>query len=154
MTPQREILPVVTEQILALHPDCSIILIGSVSRAEERPESSDLDLNVFFPTEPTPSIWIDEENRWQLQVKQTIGGIRIDVAWETLNYLEEHMKTDGPFWIISCGEIVHDPSKRIEPCLQVARDWTERNAELCQQLEVDFRAAKAKQLARRNANGK
>ena len=149
MTPQRKLLPYLTQQILLDHPDCSIILIGSVARGEERPENSDLDLNVFFPSEPDPSVWISEENRWQLQVKQTIKGIRIDVAWETLDFLEHEMTTDGPFWIISCGEVIHDPGNRVARCLQMARKWTEENVELCNELEANFRAAKAKQLARR-----
>ena len=153
MTPQRRILPHVAEMIQQLHPGCSIILIGSVARGEERPEDSDLDLNIFFPTEPTPSAWIGDDNRWQLQVKQTINGVRVDVAWETIDFLELEVTTDGPLWIISFGEIVQDPSNRIEPCLRLARKWTEQNAALCAKLEADFRAAKAKQLARRKEGG-
>ena len=152
MSPQREILPQVMQAILGHHPDCSIVLIGSVARREERPENSDIDLNIFLSRDDVSSPWVSPENRWQLQVKSVMDGIRIDVAWETFDFLNRHLDTEGPFWILSFGEILHDPSQRVEPCLQRARQWASEHAELCDSIESDFRIAKAKQLAKYRSN--
>ena len=122
MSRQREILSEVVHAIQADHLDCSIILIGSVARREERRES-DLDLNVFLPHDKEGSSWVAPENRWQLQVRTVIRDIRIDVAWETFDFLEAHLKGDGPFWILSTGEVLHDPSGRAAACLAAARLW-------------------------------
>ena len=150
MSLQRDILPEVALAIQEHHKDCSILLIGSVARQEEL-EHSDLDLNVFLPDASITSPWICDENRWQLQVKCVVQGIRVDVAWETFDYLDEYMKSDGPFWILSFGEIIHDPNGRIKPCLQRARRWAAENVELCQKMEADFRIFKKKQLASRQS---
>lgn len=147
MSLQRDILPQVTQSIREHHQDCSILLIGSVARKEESPHS-DLDLNIFLPEAAVNSPWVSPENRWQLQVKCVVQGVRIDVAWETLDFLEEHLRTGGPFWILSFGEIVHDPSGRVEACIERARNWASENGELCQKMETDFRIFKQKQLAR------
>lgn len=152
MSPQRRILPRVMAAILGHHPGCSIILIGSVARGEERPENSDVDLNIFLSRDDISSPWVSPENRWQLQVKSVMDGIRIDVAWETFGFLDRHLNTDGPFWILSFGEILHDPSELVEPCLQRARQWATEHAELCESIEAGFREAKAKQLARFRRN--
>ena len=148
MSLQRDILSEVTRAIQEHHTNCSILLIGSVARKEEG-EHSDLDLNVFLPDASITSPWVCQENRWQLQVKCVVQGIRVDVAWETFDFLDEHMKSDGPFWILSFGEIVHDPSGRVEPCLQQARHWARKDADVCQQMEAEFRLSKRKKLANR-----
>lgn len=148
MSLHRSILPEVSLAIQEHHEDCSILLIGSVARREEL-EHSDLDLNIFLPDASVVSPWVCQENRWQLQVKCLVQEIRIDVAWETFDFLDEHMKSKGPFWILSFGEIVHDPSGRVEPCLKQAKSWASENVELCQKMEVDFRLFKKKQIARR-----
>ena len=144
----RDILPEVMHAIQEHHQDCSIILIGSVAREEERPDS-DLDLNIFLPDRSVNSPWVSSENRWQLQVKCVMHDVRIDVAWETFDFLEKHLKTDGPFWILSFGETVYDPSGRVEPCLKQARAWAREHAELCRTMEDDFRIFKKEQIARR-----
>lgn len=148
MTTQRKVLPKVVDAIQSYHPNCSIILFGSVARHEERP-SSDLDLQVFLPDDSVRSPWVDPTNRWQLKVMSEMDGIRIDVAWETLDFFEAEVETDGPFWIISCGELICDPSGRAKPCLEKIRSWADQNVELCQKLEAEFRVFKKKQLARR-----
>jgi len=147
MTPQRRILPEVMDDILLHHPDCSVILIGGVARSEERPDSSDLDLNLFID-EHTESPWVRADNRWQLQKIRVMGGVTIDVAWETFGFLETHLETDGPFWILSFGEIVRDPSGRVEPCLRRARKWAAEHPDVCATMEAQYREGKARQLAR------
>ncbi len=148
MTPQRQILPEVIAAILAEHPECSILLIGSVARGEERPENSDLDLNLFFPAEPGESKWVRPSNRWQLEVVSEHRGVRLDFAWETFEFLEAHLRTAGPFWILSSGEVLHDPSGRLAPCLRLAQQWAAAHPEECAKIEAEFRRAKARQQAR------
>jgi len=148
VTIHREILPEVVQAIQDHHPDCSIILFGSVARHQERPDS-DLDLQVLLHDTSVSSPWVVPTNRWQLQVMCEMHGIRIDVAWETIDFFEAEVETDGPFWILSCGETICDPSGRAEPCLQKIRSWAQDNVELCQKLEAEFQTFKKQQLARR-----
>ena len=147
-TIHRSIVPEVAELIQTHHPDCSIILIGSVARGEERPDS-DLDLNIFLNDDLVESVWATQTNRWQLQVIRCVRDVRIDVAWETLDFFETEVGGPGPFWILSCAEIVRDPSGRVDACLERVKAWTKNNEELCRKMENDFRSFKRKQIAKR-----
>ena len=71
-----------------------------------------------------------------------------DSSSETFDFLDSHLQTDGPFWILSFGEVLHDPSHRVEPNLRLARRWASENVELCASMETDFHKARAKKLAR------
>ena len=151
LTIQRKLIPDVVREIQQYHRGCSIVLIGSVARREERQES-DLDLNIFFSDDSVTSSWATSTNRWQLQVMCEMSGIRVDVAWETFGFLEEELQTDGPFWILSYAEVLHDPNRIVEPLLLRARQWASENVELCASMEANFRESKAKQLERLRSN--
>ncbi len=93
----QDILPDLIEDIQSYHDECAIVLIGSVARGKERPES-DLDLNIFLPDDDSAchaSPYIGSDNRWQLKIKCEVRGIRIDVAWESYQRLGKRLQVDG-----------------------------------------------------------
>ena len=141
------------EDIKSYHNECAIVLIGSVARGQERPES-DLDLNIFFPDDDVTchaSPYVDTDNKWQLKMKCKVQGVRIDVAWETYQGLEERLQGDGPIhcWPFSNGKILHDPSGMVEPCLTVARTWFHRHADIAERIEAEYISAKLQQIRER-----
>lgn len=149
---QLEILPDLLEDIKSYHDECAIVLIGSIANGNERPES-DLDLNIFLPDDDEAlnvSPYISNDNRWQLKVKREVHGIRIDVAWETYQGLERHLR-DGPAdcWPFSNGKILHDPSRRIEPCLTIARTWFDEHADVAKSIEAKYHISKQQQFRER-----
>jgi predicted nucleotidyltransferase len=157
MTLHRDVLGEIVEAFQTLDPACGIVLIGSVARGDERPQS-DLDLNLFFSglRELPRHSYIGDDNRWQLQVKDELRGIRIDVAWETYEGLEGRLQGDGPSvcWSFSRGTILHDPSGKLASCQTLARQWFQEHAAVVEQLEREYAAAKqiqARQHAARNS---
>ncbi|WP_366917903.1 nucleotidyltransferase domain-containing protein [uncultured Gimesia sp.] len=89
MSVHQRIIPGLLEVCASIHPDCAVVLIGSVAQGTERP-CSDLDLNLIFPGDELPQNqhpYVGDDNRWQLVVKDKIEGIRIDIAWETQQVL-------------------------------------------------------------------
>jgi hypothetical protein len=149
----QDILPDLVEDIKAYHDECAIVLIGSVARGEERPES-DLDLNIFLPDDDgvsQPSPYIDGDNRWQLKIKRDVNGIRIDIAWETYERLAEHLQGDGAAdcWPFSNGKILHDPRRMVEPCLANARKWFDEHPDTAARIEAEYVQSKEKQIRER-----
>lgn len=156
MSVYQSVLPDLVEHLTSFHDECAIVLIGSVAGGQERPDS-DLDLNLFFPDDDDTylaSPYIDSGNRWQLSMKPTFHGIRIDVAWETYGGLKERLEGDGPIhcWPFSNGKILHDPSGAIEPCMAVARRWFREHADVAQRIEAEYTEAKRQQAQMRGTS--
>jgi len=157
MTLHREVLGEIVETFQTLDPACGIVLIGSVARGNERPQS-DLDLNLFFSGSGTlpQHAYIGEDNRWQLKIKDELRGIRIDVAWETYDGLEERLQGDSPrdCWSFSRSEILYDPSGKLASCQALAQQWFQEHPAVTEQFEREYAAAKqiqARQHAAQNS---
>ena len=149
----QDILPDLIEDIQSYHDECAIVLIGSVAMGNERPKS-DLDLNIFLPDEDSacqPSPYIGSDNRWQLKVKREVHGIRIDVAWETYEGLEQQLQGHGPAgcWPFSNGKILHDPNGVVQPYITTARTWFDQHADIRERIEAEYLKAKQKQIRER-----
>ena len=139
----QDILPDLVADIISHHHECAIVLIGSVARGQERPES-DVDLNVILPNDDVnyhKSPYVDRDNRWQLRMKRHVQGIRIDIAWETYQGLEKRLQRDGPFycWPFSNGKILHDPHGMVDPFLSVARRWFHEHANIAERIKTEVR---------------
>lgn len=126
-----------------------MVLIGSVAQGKERP-CSDLDLNLIFPGDELPENehpYVDDNNRWQLVVKDNIEGVRIDIAWETQQVLTEYVA--GPqvrgCWPFSNGRILRDPLKVASPSLAIANQWYLDHPEVREGYERDYAEAKRRQ---------
>ena len=146
------ILPDLVEHVKSYHPDCSIVLIGSVARGRQRAES-DIDLNIFFAAEDDvqASPYVDADNRWQLSMKPKFRGVRIDVAWETYDGLGQRLAGDGALrcWPFSNGKILHDPAGTVAEYLEVARRWFLTHPEDAQRIQSEYTEAKRQQLQQR-----
>ena len=95
---------------------------------------------------------IASDNRWQLKMKREVHGIRIDVAWETYEGLEQQLQGDGPVncWPFSDGKILRDPSGVVESCLTIARRWFDQHADIRERIEAEYLKAKQKQIRERD----
>ena len=150
----QEVVAAFVDEMRLCGDDCAIVLIGSVAAGTER-ETSDLDLNLFFVDEASAhrlSPYVDDDNRWQLQVKRVDRGVRIDVAWETFDGLAERLRDDGPAdcWSFSRGTILHDPHKAVEPLQLAARRWFEEHPEVGARHAAQYAEAKRRQSTERN----
>jgi len=97
------------------------------------------------------SPYVDEDNRWQLQVKDHVQGFRIDVAWETQRALLKRLQGEDVVncWSFSQGEILHDPHDIAGPCLEIARAWFAKHPDVTSRFEADFAHAKQSQARAR-----
>ncbi|MCA9247191.1 MAG: nucleotidyltransferase domain-containing protein [Planctomycetales bacterium] len=149
----QELLPGLVRKCAAIHPECAVVLIGSVARGAER-EGSDIDLQLLFPGDERPvgaSTYVADDNRWQLQLKEQVEGVRIDVAWETEHALWQRLRSDEAIscWPLSRGTILHDPADIARPCLELARQWFAERPEIAARFEQQYTAAKRQQRLRR-----
>ena len=149
MSIHQRILPGLVEECASIHPDCAVVLIGSVAQGTQR-AGSDLDLNLIFPGDQRPQTehpYVGDDNRWQLVVKDHVEGIRIDVAWETEQALHEHVT--GPqvrgCWPISNGRILRDPLQIAAPLLAIAHQWYVDHPDVREQYERDYAEGKRRQ---------
>jgi hypothetical protein len=152
MSIQQELLPQLVGICARIDPKCSVVLIGSVARSMERADS-DLDLNIILPGDEVPLArhpYIADDNRWQLQVKDTIQSVRIDVAWETEQALRDRLSGGGiaECWPFSQGRVLHDPLQIAEPLVELARNWFAIRPAIAAKLEAEYAAAKADQSSR------
>ncbi len=153
MSRHHEIIPHLLEVCSSIHNDCGVVLIGSVARGTERPES-DIDLNIIFPEDVCPvrqDSYIDDDNRWQLVIKDNVQGIRVDVAWETRFALLKRLRSDDVLncWPFSNGRILHDPCNVAAPCLAIAKEWYREHPEVAARYESEYVEAKRRQRRRR-----
>ena len=153
MGTHQDILPQVISTCASVHEECGVVLIGSVARGTERSDS-DLDLNVIFPRDDCPldrSPWIDSDNRWQLQRKDEIQGIRIDIAWETQQALLKRLNSDDVVncWPFSNGVVLRDPCNVASPCLDIARQWFANQLAVTSRFEQQYAKARREQLEQR-----
>ncbi|MEQ8786292.1 MAG: nucleotidyltransferase domain-containing protein [Pirellulaceae bacterium] len=138
---------------MSIDARCSVVLIGSVARGEQRTRS-DLDLNLIFPGDECPlgrHPYVAEDNRWQLQVKDQIEGVRIDVAWETEHALLGRLRGDD---VVNCrpfsqGRVLHDPGGIATTCLDMVKTWFAEHPEIASRFEASLAETKAKQLRSR-----
>jgi predicted nucleotidyltransferase len=109
MLRHQAILPHLVEVCASIHDRCGVVLIGSVTRGAERPDS-DIDLNLIFPGDECPlgrHPYVDHDNRWQLVHKGDVDGLRVDVAWETEHALLKRLQSDDVLhcWPFSRGRV-------------------------------------------------
>ena len=98
MTKHRDIIPEVVEILVKQHPGCAIVLVGSVRRGTERPDS-DLDLALIVPKNCKK-----ESDHWKYK------GVVLCLCFLGAKWMGESLTT-APyvFWPFSRGEILHDP---------------------------------------------
>lgn len=149
MSVHQRIIPGLIEVCTTIHPYCGVVLIGSVAKGMERPDS-DLDLNLIFPGDECPTYkhsYVGGDNRWQLVVKDNIEGIRIDIAWETQRALSDYVA--GPqvraCWPFSNGRILRDRLKVAAPSLAVANQWYVDHPDVRERYGRDYAEAKRRQ---------
>lgn len=140
-----------------IHESCGVVLIGSVARGAERPDS-DIDLNIIFPGDVCPigqHPYIDYDNRWQLMIKDAVDGIRIDVAWETECALLDRLRSDDVLncWPFSNGRVLYDPSNVAAPCLHIAKHWYSRHPEIAARYEAAYAEAKCRKHSLKGPRG-
>jgi hypothetical protein len=146
----HDILPYLVEICVSIHDECGVVLIGSVARGTER-MNSDIDLNIIFPRDECPlhrSPYVDDDNCWQLKLKDHVQEIRIDVAWETQTALLERLYGEDVVncWPFSNGQVLHDPYEIAAPCLTIAQNWFASHADVASRYEAAYAAAKNKWL--------
>ncbi|MBW3600004.1 MAG: nucleotidyltransferase domain-containing protein [Planctomycetes bacterium] len=152
MSVHQEIIPHLLEVCISIHDRCGVVLIGSAARGAERADS-DIDLNIIFPADEAPlrrSQYVDDDNRWQLKIKDRIRGVRIDVAWETQRALLDRLHGEDIIncWPFSSGRLLHDPAHIAGPCLQIAKQWYRPHAEVAERYETECAKAKEAKLRR------
>lgn len=153
MSLHQNILPQLVEVCRSIHEKCGVVLIGSVARGTERADS-DIDLNLIFPRDECPlnrSSYVEEDNRWQLRLKDQVEGIRIDVAWETQHVLFDRLKSKAitDCWPFSNGLILHDPCVIATPCLNMAKKWFAEHPDVTSHYQTVYAAAKHNQMRER-----
>ena len=148
MSRHQDIIPNLVSVCSQIHEDCGVVLIGSVARGTERPDS-DIDLNIIFPGDVCPAgqhPYIDDDNHWQLVIKDTVDGIRVDVAWETERALLGRLRSDDVLncWPFSNGRVLYDPSNVAAPCLQIAKHWYSQHPDIAARFEAAYAEAKCR----------
>ena len=149
MSPHHDLIPHLVDVCATIHDRCAVVLIGSVACGTQRP-NSDVDLNIILPGDEAPvgqHPFIDDDNRWQLVVKDIVNGIRIDVAWETERALLDRLRSDDVVhcWPFSNGRILRDPSNVAAPCLEIAKEWFRNHPEIVAEYESTYAEAKRRQ---------
>ncbi len=98
---QRQILPRVLQDVCDAHPDCGILLWGSVQDGRER-EGSDLDLFVVIE---------EEDDQITLDQARRFDGVALDIAWMPASALRKQLH-DEPylFYGFSQARVLHDPT--------------------------------------------
>ena len=158
MSIHNEILQQLVDRCVSIHEECGVVLIGSVARNAQRSDS-DLDLNIIFPRDEYPadrSPWSADDNRWQLQLKEVVQVIRIDVAWETQQGLLKRLNSEDAIncWPFANGTILRDPCDVAGPCLEIAKKWFSQRPEVASRFEQQYTEAKRKQLESRKRDHK
>ncbi len=148
----HDIIPHLLDVCVSIHDECGVVLIGSVARGTERPDS-DVDLNIIFPGDDCPvqqNSWVDDANRWQLVMRDNVQGIRVDVAWETEHALLKRLRSDDIIncWPFSKGRLLHDPCGIAAPCLQIAKEWYGRHPDVALRYESEYIETKHEQRRR------
>ncbi len=146
MVRHQDIIPHLVDECASIHEGCSLVLIGSVARRTERPDS-DIDINIIFPGDDCPvgrHGYVGDDNRWQLVVKDIVQGIRVDVAWETERALLNRLQSDDVLncWPFSHGRVLHDPRNIASPALRIAKQWYRDHPEVAQRYESAYAEAK------------
>ena len=99
MKSHRELLPKVVELLTAVDEKMGIVIVGSVARGSERPDS-DIDITVIFSGDEHPpldeSSFFSTDNRWALRTKGEIENKRIDLAWDTENNVLQRLRGPEP----------------------------------------------------------
>jgi len=149
----QDILPYLVDICASIHDQCGVVLIGSVARGTERTDS-DIDLNIIFPRDEYPlnqSPYVDDDNRWQLRMKDHVQGIRVDVAWETERALLERLDGEEVIncWPFSTGKILHDSGEIAGPCLDIAKTWFADHPDVASRYEAEYAEAKRRQMRQR-----
>jgi len=99
MSRHRDILPEVVEILAQKHPECAIVLVGSVRRGTERPDS-DLDLAIIVPEDCKKRT----DQTWRHK------GILMCLCYLGRDWMDQTLREQPyVFWPFSLGEVLHDP---------------------------------------------
>jgi len=113
MSRQRDILPEVVDELAAAYPRCAMLLGGSVSAGEERP-NSDLDLFVVF--EGDGAIRLDQESQR--------NGVALDTCYlPTEGFWAAWTEKPYNFWMFAWADILVDPTGIGKACQEPARQY-------------------------------
>jgi len=128
MREHRQILASVIDEIIAMDPDCSILLVGSLARGEER-DDSDIDLHVCMSREPECfNDLIGEHNYEHMHVCTERNGVKIDIGWRLLDKLEREWTQPipvGVHYYFMVGKCIRDPSGGQTRWLSIQWRWLE-----------------------------
>lgn len=109
-----------------MDPDCSILLVGSLARGEER-EDSDIDLHVCLSREPEHrNDLIGEHNYQHMHVCTERQGIKIDIGWRLLDSLEREWSRPNVHYYFMIGKSIRDPSGGQARWLDIQRRWLDQ----------------------------
>ena len=120
MTKHRDILPEVVTILAQKHPGCAIVLVGSVRRGTERPDS-DLDLAIIVPEDCKKRT----DRSWRYK------GILMCLCFLGREWMDQTL-TNQPyvFWPFSLGEILHDPDGVAQAYQRRAQAFFARNPDV------------------------
>ena len=119
-------LAAVVDELVAMDPDCSILLAGSLARGEER-EDSDIDLHVCLSRKPeqfTDLIGEHNYQRWHVCAERE--GIKIDVGWRLLDRLEREWSGPLVHYYMLVGQSIRDPTGGQARWLAAQRRWLDQ----------------------------
>ena len=130
MTKHREVLQSIIDELVRMDPRCSISVLGSLARGEER-EDSDIDIYVFLSREPDHfGDLIYEENRECMLHRTKREGIEVDVGWRLLSSLETEVPQEAtivPYYFL-VGKVARDPSGALTRWLHLIQQWIDQHA--------------------------
>ena len=120
MSLQQEIVARMTAELPDRYPDCGILLMGSVQRGEERPDS-DIDLFVVFEGDGTLG----------LTHETSPEGVKIDLAlFPKATFLRQLEDEWFLYWGFSRATIVHDPTGIAAQCQKMVRERFSENPQI------------------------
>ena len=117
MSIQRDIVSRMTGELSERYRDCGILVMGSVQRGEERPDS-DIDLFVVF----------EGDGRLGLTHETSPEGVKIDLAlFPKATFLRQFEDEWFLYWGFSRATIVHDPTGVAAHCQDLVRRRFKKN---------------------------
>lgn len=156
MSRQRALIPTVMARFVAIDPGCSIVLVGSVQRGYERPES-DIDLLVIVHdgVQFDPVKWeVRWENRGAKSLDGVVEGIHACVFFASVSGLERWItETPHHMYPFSQGEVLRDPEGLVARLQPIAREYFRLHPAIAEEWEAQLQAHKLVKLNGRDENG-
>ena len=141
MSRHQEVLREITEELIGLDPECSILVMGSAAHGEERSDS-DIDILVYFMNEPslTGELITEKNKKGMMVLPEFRNGVKIDIGWRMISDLKKSVPDGnaGYFYPITIGRLVRDPSGAIAAHIESRRQWLKEHPKIAQAWEAQI----------------